>query len=79
MLDLPDIGIHDNFFELGGNSIAAVRLMWEVLNAFGVELPLREVFDHPTAAALTARVEEAMLAAHAARGAGAADPKGTDR
>ncbi|MEU6810473.1 amino acid adenylation domain-containing protein [Streptomyces sp. NPDC046831] len=79
LLQVPELGIHDNFFELGGNSIAAVQLVWDIHNSFGVELRLREVFDHPTVASLTPRIEAAMLAEHAARASSAVDPKGSVR
>ncbi|MDQ0791667.1 non-ribosomal peptide synthetase [Streptomyces sp. B1I3] len=79
LLHVPELGVHDNFFELGGNSIAAVQLVWNIDTSFGVEIPLREVFDHPTVAALTPRIEAAMLAAHAARTSSAVDPKGSAR
>ncbi|WP_345671443.1 amino acid adenylation domain-containing protein [Streptomyces similanensis] len=79
LLHVPELGVHDNFFELGGNSIAAVQLVWDIHKSFGVELALREVFDHPTVASLTPRIEAAMLAAHAARASLAVDPKGSAR
>ena len=41
---------------LGTQLIARVR------DAFGVDLPLRAVFDHPTVETLAAEVEQAILA-----------------
>ena len=43
-------GIHDNFFDLGGHSIAVTQVVSRVAGAFGVELPLRTVFEEPTIA-----------------------------
>ena len=49
-------GIHDNFFELGGHSLLVTRVIARVRNAFGVELPIRAVFEHPTIAGFAAVV-----------------------
>ncbi|EGO65799.1 non-ribosomal peptide synthetase [Acetonema longum] len=42
------IGIEDNFFELGGHSLKAVTLASRLHKEFGVEVPLRKVFERPT-------------------------------
>jgi amino acid adenylation domain-containing protein len=52
-------GIHDNFFTLGGHSLLAPRIVAGVRQAFGVDIPLRVVFDHPTVARLAAAILEA--------------------
>jgi acyl carrier protein len=62
VLRIDPIGIHDNFFDLGGASLAAIQLAAEVSRAFGVELPLRDLFTHPTIAALAPQVEALVLA-----------------
>lgn len=48
MLDISSIGIHDNFFELGGHSLTATRLMSRINKLLQVEIPLRDIFAHPT-------------------------------
>jgi len=47
-LSVPQPSVHDNFFELGGHSLLATRLMTRINRNFGIQLPLRELFDNPT-------------------------------
>lgn len=48
LLGIPRIGIRDHFFELGGHSLLATMLLSRIRSAFGVEVPLRDVFRTPT-------------------------------
>src|SRR6185436_7165249 len=59
VLGVERAGRGDSFFDLGGHSLLAMQVASRVRDAFGVDLPLRAVFEAPVVAALAARVEEA--------------------
>jgi acyl carrier protein len=65
VLQIDQIGIRDNFIQLGGTSLAAIRLMARINEAFELDLPLNQMFEHPTVEALAAHIEatiETLLA-----------------
>ncbi len=68
-IEAARIDLHDSFFDLGGHSLLATRLISRVREAFGVELPVKAVFDAPTVAGLAGLAEEEL-----ARGLGLAAP-----
>ena len=51
---LKCVGVHDKFLELGGDSLRAGKIVSRVINSFGVQLPLRSLFDSPTVAGMAA-------------------------
>ena len=58
VLNLKPIDVQANFFDIGGHSLLATRVVTRIREAFGVQLPLRVMFDSPTIAAVAAHIVE---------------------
>lgn len=57
VLSLPGLDMHDNFFTMGGHSLLAARLTTLLSREFQVTLPLRTLFEAPTAEKLAAAIQ----------------------
>jgi len=64
LLEVDSVGIDDSFFDLGGHSLLATRLITRVRETFGVDLPLKTLFDRPTVALLAESIQAALLSEH---------------
>lgn len=62
ILNIQQIGRQDHFFHLGGHSLLATRLFARLRETFGIELPLRLVFEAPVLADLAQHIENALWA-----------------
>ena len=58
VLGREEVGREGNFFELGGHSLRATQLVARLREGFGVELPLRSVFESPEVWRLAERIVE---------------------
>ncbi|SDZ38554.1 condensation domain-containing protein, partial [Thermoactinomyces sp. DSM 45892] len=56
VLGVSNIGAQDSFFELGGHSLLATQVVSRLQEAFQIELPLRELFEHSTVETLASRI-----------------------
>jgi amino acid adenylation domain-containing protein len=57
VLGLERVSTEDNFFEIGGHSLRATQVVSKVRRVFGIELPVRRIFETPTISKLAITVE----------------------
>ncbi|OBH04864.1 hypothetical protein A5695_08320 [Mycobacterium sp. E1747] len=58
VLGLDRVGIDDSFFDLGGDSLSAMRLIATLNKTLNTHLTVRTLFDTPTVAGLSQRVDD---------------------
>jgi natural product biosynthesis luciferase-like monooxygenase protein len=57
VLKLESVGIDDNFFEIGGTSMLVVQVNGRLREAFNRDVPIVEMFRHPTVGTLARFIE----------------------
>src|SRR5207253_2531106 len=60
VLGMADVGVQDNFFAVGGQSLLAIQVISRIRSLFGVQVPVRALFEAPTIAELGGEVERAQ-------------------
>ena len=58
LLGIARTGRDDDFFALGGHSLAATQLASRLSESTGAVIGVRDVFEHPTVAALARRIDD---------------------
>ncbi|MFI6743571.1 amino acid adenylation domain-containing protein [Nonomuraea sp. NPDC050451] len=61
ILTIERVGVTENFFRLGGHSLLGAQLLMQVGDRFGVNIPLRFLFDHPTVRELAQEIDRLLL------------------
>jgi amino acid adenylation domain-containing protein len=59
-LAIDQVDTQANFFDLGGHSLLATQMISRMRETFHLEVPLRSLFEHPTAAGFAKVIEDAM-------------------
>ena len=61
VMEIDKIGIHDNFLEIGGDSLAGIRVVNRLSQAFEIDFPVNLIFQKPTIAKLAVHIEELIM------------------
>ncbi len=62
LLELEQVDVEDNFFSLGGHSLLGAQLVARLRDTFGIEIPLRVIFEAPSVAELSSEIDRLLVA-----------------
>ena len=62
LLKIEHVKLEDNFFMLGGHSLLGAQVITRISETFGVDLPLRSLFNAPTISLLATEIERSVIA-----------------
>ena len=57
-LKVHEVGAADSFFALGGHSLLVIKVIARISQEWGVRIPVRSLFEHPTVATLATKIDE---------------------
>ncbi|GEQ06487.1 non-ribosomal peptide synthetase [Staphylococcus gallinarum] len=57
VLNVERVSVFDNFFQIGGHSLKAISVINEIESKTATRLPLKAIFDNPTASQLSSLLE----------------------
>ncbi len=60
VLGMENIGIQDSFFEIGGHSLLATQAVSNLKEAFGIEIPLHDLFMFHTVQQLAEQIDQLL-------------------
>ncbi|AZG48348.1 non-ribosomal peptide synthetase [Gordonia insulae] len=60
VLGVPRVGVHHSFFDLGGNSLSATKVASRLAEILDSRVPVRDLFEKPTAAGFAAHLTASM-------------------
>jgi amino acid adenylation domain-containing protein len=58
VLGVESVGRSDHFFEIGGQSLVAAQIVSRISKDMGIKIPLRLIFEAPTVAELSERIDQ---------------------
>lgn len=67
-LGLIGVGVQDDFFDVGGDSLIASRVVTDLRNRFGIDIPIRLLFETTTVEGLAALVSTTLRPQNQAQG-----------
>ena len=58
VLGVPRVGLHESFFDLGASSVQIVRVHNALRETLGAEIPIVDLFNHPSVSLLARRLAQ---------------------